>query len=349
MNQPTICPSCGSENPPNALVCTRCKAPLVSLAPSRITQLVPNSSLGVTSIRRTFLGHLPSNVIGIQISTRDEPFLIQVETDLLLGRDSQTGVPPLFDLTPYAGALLGISRQHTLISRTETGYAVKDLGSTNGTWLNSIRLTPHQFYDLANGDQLRMAQLTLYIFIASGERLVENRFCLRGGTADLAMTPDHLVNIIGPYLRTIAALQTVIDDLMERKSAGSFVLSISTETASICIKMTGISEALNIIETIVTEGRKRFRTSSTTRHISQESFSDFERKLEKLAPESLSMLPEQEQMLTELAVEVIKRIAPKVDPTSIDGKAFSTRLMPNLRVLVFSALSIAHEQQHDTP
>lgn len=343
MNQSKTCPLCGYENPTNAALCARCQAPLGALLPTRITEHTPDVEQVVSSRRKQYFGQIPPNVLGLQVSTREEPFFIQVEKELVLGRDSATSATPLFDLTPYGAAALGVSRQHVLIRRTEKGFTVKDFGSTNGSWLNGTRLSAHQLYELANGDQLRLAQLTLYVYVTSDQQVIESRFCLRGGTADLAMSPDHLINVVGPYLRTVAGIQAIVDTLKDRKSAGTFVRSINAETAAICIKMTGVAEALQIIETTVNNWRRRHRASQSVGDVTLESRAiNVNQNAEPLVSDMIAFLPEQDKALGELAAAVVKQIAPQLDPTSEEGKAAAARLLPHLRILAYTTLSIVH-------
>jgi hypothetical protein len=48
----------------------------------------------------------------------------------------------------------GVSRRHALIERGAQGYRVSDLCSTNGTWLNGLRLPTHGTQALRVGDEL---------------------------------------------------------------------------------------------------------------------------------------------------------------------------------------------------
>jgi hypothetical protein len=50
----------------------------------------------------------------------------------------------------------GISRRQLEIDRTAEGYLVKDLGSSNGTFLNGERMIPYKPYPLSTGDKLRI-------------------------------------------------------------------------------------------------------------------------------------------------------------------------------------------------
>ena len=45
------------------------------------------------------------------------------------------------------------SRRHAEVRSNRDGFVVRDLGSTNGTWVNDVRITDHH---LADGDEIRI-------------------------------------------------------------------------------------------------------------------------------------------------------------------------------------------------
>lgn len=57
-----------------------------------------------------------------------------------------------------------VSRSHALISRTQEGYSVKDLGSLNGTYLNAISVRDSK---ILNGDEIQIGKYHLTLFIGS--------------------------------------------------------------------------------------------------------------------------------------------------------------------------------------
>lgn len=58
-----------------------------------------------------------------------------------------------------------VSRRHCAITKTAEGYAVTDLGSLNGTFLNKNRLQHDQAYPLKNEDVLRIANVNFRVQI----------------------------------------------------------------------------------------------------------------------------------------------------------------------------------------
>lgn len=64
---------------------------------------------------------------------------------------------------------MGVSRQHAVISKDEEGYKLKDLSSTNGTWLNETRLNANQPYTLQSGDIVRFGQINTSVYFRLAE------------------------------------------------------------------------------------------------------------------------------------------------------------------------------------
>ncbi|WP_068775629.1 DUF6382 domain-containing protein [Paenibacillus sp. FJAT-26967] len=63
----------------------------------------------------------------------------------------------------YVEDMLGVSRVHAEIIRMTEGYAVRDLNSRNGTFLNSDRISSYQSVCLSDGDVIRIVH-TEFIF-----------------------------------------------------------------------------------------------------------------------------------------------------------------------------------------
>jgi len=60
------------------------------------------------------------------------------------------------------------SRRHFVVVRTPAGWELKDLGSTNGTFLNDRRLRPEEMLPLALRDTIKVGNTTFIVQLAQG-------------------------------------------------------------------------------------------------------------------------------------------------------------------------------------
>ena len=120
----------------------------------------PSNGLSSHPIPDTITFHLPG---------LDAPVVFQGQDEITVGR----GEGVTLSLSDY-DLLVGpdvplISRRHAVIRRTEWGFTLEDLSSTNGTWVNGMQLQPGQTYLLRNGDQLKLAEQLLFVYFSSSE------------------------------------------------------------------------------------------------------------------------------------------------------------------------------------
>ncbi len=96
------------------------------------------------------------------IATSGVALSIPLLDEVVVGRaDPMLPQPPDVDLQPYGGGSAGVSRHHSRFLRRPEGWFLQDLQSTNGTYLNEVRLLPHRPVRLNSGDLVRFGQLTL--------------------------------------------------------------------------------------------------------------------------------------------------------------------------------------------
>ncbi|MBZ0291381.1 MAG: FHA domain-containing protein [Anaerolineae bacterium] len=90
---------------------------------------------------------------------------IPVVDRMTIGRvDHEAEQPVDVDLTPYGGREWGVSRRHATLYRTQHTLSLVDLKSSNGTYLNGVRLTPHQPRLLREGDEVRLGNMRFHIY-----------------------------------------------------------------------------------------------------------------------------------------------------------------------------------------
>jgi len=96
------------------------------------------------------------------IATSGVALSIPLLDEVVVGRtDPMLPHPPDVDLQPYGGGSAGVSRHHARFLHRPAGWFLEDLQSTNGTYLNEVRLLPHRPVRLNSGDLVRFGQLTL--------------------------------------------------------------------------------------------------------------------------------------------------------------------------------------------
>ena len=84
----------------------------------------------------------------------------------VIGRvgDDQDHLPDI-DLSAYTGYQLGLSRRHVLLRWQDGRVEAQDLDSRNGTFINGYRLTPQQWEQLNDHDEMRLGRLVLTVRI----------------------------------------------------------------------------------------------------------------------------------------------------------------------------------------
>lgn len=174
MSQTVACPKCSTDNPLHSKFCIQCGMWIADLTEGH------NTMAGTTTINvRANLAEaldemaltqssieLAANEVALVISSSAQVIKINYRQPIILGRQSlPTGPDAVFiNLNDYQGYALGVSRKHAQIEKLEDQYLLMDLGSSNGTFLNSHRLTPYKQYVISHGDRILIGQLGTRFF-----------------------------------------------------------------------------------------------------------------------------------------------------------------------------------------
>jgi hypothetical protein len=166
MGEAKICAICKHENVVEAEICSNCGAPLSS---DVTTTLSVSGHLAEVvrqdpNIRRTTL---PAGSIALYVMGEKLPLVVEGRGQpTILGRQNQDAPSSgVVDLSKYQAHLLGVSRQHAAISYNDNVFAIEDLKSSNGTWVNENRLQANQPRVLRNGDVIRLGQLIIFVYL----------------------------------------------------------------------------------------------------------------------------------------------------------------------------------------
>lgn len=103
----------------------------------------------------------------LELNREEPPIVLRLpqQRPLLFGRDDpDSGQRPDIDLVPYGAYHKGVSRHHAALELSGTRLTLRDLSSVNGTFLNGVRLAPHEEHQLRDGDRVRMGNMTVNVF-----------------------------------------------------------------------------------------------------------------------------------------------------------------------------------------
>jgi hypothetical protein len=91
-------------------------------------------------------------------------FTVSVADRILIGRgDIESNNKPDVDLMMHSGREKGVSRSHAALYRDDSLFSIMDLNSTNGTYLNGVRLLPDHHHYLRDGDEICLGKMLFHI------------------------------------------------------------------------------------------------------------------------------------------------------------------------------------------
>ncbi|MCA9903399.1 MAG: FHA domain-containing protein [Anaerolineae bacterium] len=188
---------------------------------------------------------------------KDEPILTESEVkQITLGRLSPGESSPTVDLTPHDAVVLGVSRLHAVLHRSDNGCYIQDLSSTNGTFLNDRRLAPHKLVQIKSGDVIALGQLGLRVFFETAQ--TEYTIGLIDETLPgQRLTPAYLETGVSKYLLALANAQQLIEMMLNRPLTGVTIRSITMQDDGlITVTLIGARDVIRLIETRFTEWRQ---------------------------------------------------------------------------------------------
>lgn len=160
-----LCPSCKRNNPSEAPICQYCGTRF----PDEITDLtISKKPPQLEFLAKPKFEINDTDLVMFVVVGEEKPIPLNFpEGSMTVGRFAPGNTSPDIDLSDYGAGMLGVSRLHALFTRSEQGFFVEDLGSTNGTFLNNQELHPHTPYFVGNGDFLSLGQLILTVHYAA--------------------------------------------------------------------------------------------------------------------------------------------------------------------------------------
>lgn len=180
-----ICPECQHNNRPGIIFCEECGHQLITelkptgpnqpVSPGMMAKILAieeneTETVDVHNVESTFRPGTPifeeKMVLRLEVKGSNEHVLLRLEQGkaAVLGRrDPDDNYTPDVDLMPYGGYRAGISRRHAELTLSGTRIFLRDMGSSNGTYLNNIRLGSEEGHQLRDNDQVRLGSMVLLV------------------------------------------------------------------------------------------------------------------------------------------------------------------------------------------
>jgi hypothetical protein len=152
------CPNCRLQSPAGTLFCLGCAMPMA--APGTPMGASPNPAPAGPgrTVRLVQLENLSPTGLALPLPGTDYDGAVTVGRNDLAG-----GVIVDVDLTAHLGREKHVSRRHARLSYAGGLVRVEDAGSLHGTYVNKQRLAAGQQELLADGDELRLAEMVFRV------------------------------------------------------------------------------------------------------------------------------------------------------------------------------------------
>jgi pSer/pThr/pTyr-binding forkhead associated (FHA) protein len=350
MDTVKTCPTCHKDNKLETTVCEFCGTPLMSLLPAVTTEPVPDIPLKITPPDHIVqLTKLYADIVVLVVLGQEQPILLRGGGKTILGRYSPGEVAPSVDLTPYNANLLGVSRQHATITRSEDTFVLEDLGSTNGTWLNEVKLTANKPTTFQSGDLIRLGQLGLYVYFdtSRADKDSDSEFILqKENITDSHLTVRDLSTHLIPYLTALIGIQAVYDTIANRKSKDVTISSLNfdAETGRIKIKLNGATDIYRALQTKIAPWKSKHQKQITlVVEIDKLPIPQTEAIPTPVTPEAngqtnlgnnlrQELEAAERQLADDMVIEVI------IDPTEERKKDMADKFIPHIHNLALNTL-----------
>jgi pSer/pThr/pTyr-binding forkhead associated (FHA) protein len=162
------CSNCQNIEVEGTLFCTRCGAQFVQAVVKKVntSQVFMKDARPLPYTLQDANGDKEEAGLSLHVLESGKVIPLSHRPDITLGRSAE-GQPilPDVDLGPYQGYEKGVSRIHLVIRLEDYGYTVTDLGSVNGTQINSQKLNPRQAYPIHHGDIISLGKMNIQVLI----------------------------------------------------------------------------------------------------------------------------------------------------------------------------------------
>ena len=164
-----ICPNCQHKEIPGTVFCSNCATQLIVLDTSK-THEIHDTNSKLKAIKTAPFRPSPqvhfNSWASLHMLESGQIISLADRDEFTIGRTSE-GQPimPDVDLTEFNAYANGVSRLHCVIKKANFKAYVIDLGSSNGTYLNGVRLSVHGETPINHGDVISLGKLKIQVLI----------------------------------------------------------------------------------------------------------------------------------------------------------------------------------------
>ncbi len=170
-----LCPNCHHQEFTGALFCSECGARLVVTETPTTHHIERNQ----TGLLMTQEGRVPApptpavpsgagDAAAVSLHLIESGMILHLtgQTEFTMGRvaDGQPILPDV-DLSPYEAYAQGVSRLHAVLKLNNQRVFITDLGSSNGTRVNGLKIQPNVDYPLNHGDVVSLGKFKIQVLI----------------------------------------------------------------------------------------------------------------------------------------------------------------------------------------
>lgn len=170
-----ICPNCSHKEMEGVIYCSECGAQLVFSQGVRTTSMqetggmVKEPTVTRAAPAPAAAPSFPNALITLHVISKDIFLHIDEIGEVIIGRRSEgQSMVPDIDLHPYQAFDSGVSRLHAALKIDPNQVQVVDLGSSNGTSINGIKIPPNEPHVLNNGDLLSLGRFKMVVITNIG-------------------------------------------------------------------------------------------------------------------------------------------------------------------------------------
>ncbi len=170
-----LCPNCQHEEIPGTVFCSNCASQL-KLFDTSVTHELKHPGTKPKEIKTPPDPPTPQGQFiswaSLHIIESGQIIILADRDEFTIGRTSE-GQPimPDVDLTDFNAYANGISRLHCVIKKTNSKAYIMDLGSSNGTYRNGVRLTELIETQINHGDVISLGKLRIQVLIDQAQVL----------------------------------------------------------------------------------------------------------------------------------------------------------------------------------